>query len=160
MQIKTVTFLLFASLAAAQSVQELLKQIPSCAIPCIADASQAIGCAVNDNACQCEKADELTSEAIFCVSTDCEPEDLGTTTDVSTQICLLIAAQAGGNATESAGPNATTAGTSAISSNTDEPTVTPTNGGESQIVETPAAAVRAGAGMGLLGAAAMFALAL
>ncbi|RYO88897.1 hypothetical protein DL764_008665 [Monosporascus ibericus] len=160
MQIKTVAFSLLASLAAAQSIQELLQQIPSCAIPCLADASQAIGCAVNDNACQCRKADELTSEAIFCVSTDCEPAELGTTTDVSTQICLLVAKQAGGDAAESAGASATAAGTSAVSSNVDEPTATPTNEGESQTVETPAAAVRAGAGMGLLGAAAMVALAL
>ena len=121
MQAKTLAFALFASLAAAQSVQELLEQIPSCAVPCIADASQVIGCAIDDNACQCRRADELTSEAIFCVSTDCEPEDLGTTTDVSTRICLLIAAQAGGDAAESAGPSTTAAGTSAISSNMDEP---------------------------------------
>ncbi|RYO77373.1 hypothetical protein DL766_005610 [Monosporascus sp. MC13-8B] len=160
MQIKTVAFSLFASLAAAQSVQELLRRIPSCANPCLADASKAIGCAVNNNACQCKKSDEMTSEAIFCVSTNCEPEELGTTIDVSTQICLVVAKQAGGDAAESAGPSAIAAGTSAVSSNMDEPTSTPTNEGELQTVETPAAAVRAGAGMGLLGAAAMVALAL
>ncbi|RYP74126.1 hypothetical protein DL771_003184 [Monosporascus sp. 5C6A] len=155
MQIKTVAFSLFASLAAAQSVQELLEQIPSCARPCLANASRTIGCAVDDNACQCRNADELTSEAIFCVSTDCAPQDLGTTTTVSTQICLLIAKQAGSDAAESAGPSAT-----AVPPNMDEPTATPTNQGEPQTAETPAAAVRAGVGMGLLGAAAMVALAL
>ncbi|KAI0009942.1 hypothetical protein F4779DRAFT_335518 [Xylariaceae sp. FL0662B] len=143
-------------IAADDSVQDLISQIPSCATSCLDKASKAVGCAAGDNKCQCGKMDDLSQEALPCVSTSCEPSDLSTVTELSAKICAKVAVDAGGAAASSLVSSATGAlgsaigatatGASASASATSTPSA------------TPGAGSRAGVGMGL--AAAMAALAL
>lgn len=76
MQFKTLAIALFAAAVSADSLQELISQIPSCAKPCLDDASTKIGCSTTDNKCQCSKIDDLTTQAIGCVSSSCSADDL------------------------------------------------------------------------------------
>ncbi|KAI1395586.1 hypothetical protein F4819DRAFT_181127 [Hypoxylon fuscum] len=152
MQFKTLAIAFFAAAAAAESLQELIAEIPSCAKPCLDDASTKIGCSTTDNSCQCSKIDDLTKEAITCVSTSCNSDDLTKTTKLSAQICAAVAVDAGGAAASSIVSSAGAAATSAINSITGSTTTaaTPT--------ATSGAGNRAAAGFGF--AAAMAALAL
>ncbi|KAI0179477.1 hypothetical protein GGR52DRAFT_308142 [Hypoxylon sp. FL1284] len=151
MQLKTLTFALFAAVVAADSVTDLVSQIPSCAKSCLDSASTKIGCSATDNRCQCTKLDDLTKEAISCVSSSCTADDLTKTTKLSAEICAAVAADAGGDAASSimskAGAVATSAVDSVFGSDT---TATPT--------ATPGAGNRATAGLGLAAAIAALAL--
>ncbi|KAI6080507.1 hypothetical protein F4821DRAFT_58425 [Hypoxylon rubiginosum] len=152
MQFKTLAVAFFAAAVAADSVSDLVSQIPSCAKTCLDNASTAIGCSTTDTSCQCSKFDDLTKEGITCVSTSCTTDDLTKTTKLSAQICAAVAENAGGAAASSIVSSAGAAVTSAINSITGTgatPTATPA---------TPAAGNRAVVGLGF--AAAMAALAL
>ncbi|KAI1418308.1 hypothetical protein F5Y13DRAFT_58 [Hypoxylon sp. FL1857] len=156
MQFKTLAFALFAAAVSADSLQELISQIPSCAKPCLDDASTKIGCSTTDNKCQCTKIDDLTTEAIGCVSTSCSADDLTETTQLSTQICLAVAQDIGGATYSSVLSSAGAAATSAIGSLTG---VSATSASTTpSATATPGAGHRAAAGLGF--AAAMAALAL
>ncbi|KAI1394375.1 uncharacterized protein F4822DRAFT_424854 [Hypoxylon trugodes] len=148
MQFKTFAIAFFAGAVAAQSAQQLISEIPSCAKPCLDKASQAIGCSTTDNKCQCSKMDDLTTQAITCVSSECSVDDLTKATQLSAQICAAVAEDAGGAAATSAVSSASAALTSAVGDIVG--TATPT--------ATPGAGNRAAAGLGF--AAAMAALAL
>ncbi|KAI0383330.1 hypothetical protein F5Y04DRAFT_32804 [Hypomontagnella monticulosa] len=154
MQFRTLALTLFATAVAAQSAQELIAEIPSCAKPCLDSASTKIGCSTTDVKCQCGKIDDLTSEAITCVSTSCNTDDLSKTTKLSAQICGAVALGAGGDAVTSLVSSASAAATSAIGSavfgSATDATTTPT--------ATPAAGNRAVAGLGFAAAIAALAL--
>ncbi|KAI1085194.1 hypothetical protein F5B20DRAFT_521326 [Whalleya microplaca] len=155
MQFKTLALSLFVAVAAADSVSELISQIPSCAKPCLDDASTKVGCSTTDNKCQCSKMDDLTKQAITCVSTSCAASDLTKVSELSAKICTAVAAGAGSDTASSLVASASGALTSAAGSLTGASasataTSTPT--------ASPGAGSRAGVGMGL--AAAMAALAL
>ncbi|OTA98505.1 hypothetical protein M426DRAFT_17336 [Hypoxylon sp. CI-4A] len=151
MQFKTLAVALFAAVVAADSVQELISQIPSCAKPCLDNASTTIGCSTTDNKCQCGKIDDLTSEAIGCVSSSCSVDDLTAATKLSAEICAAVAVDAGGSAVTSAVSSASSAVNSAVGSLTGaDATATPT--------ATPGAGNRAVAGLGFAAAMAAFAL--
>ncbi|KAI1370476.1 hypothetical protein F4677DRAFT_451355 [Hypoxylon crocopeplum] len=153
MQFKTLALALFATAAAAQSIQDLISQIPPCAKPCLDSASTKIGCSTTDNKCQCSKIDDLTKEAITCVSTSCESSDLTKTTQLSAQICAAVAADAGGAAVSSIVSSANGAVTSAVGS-----LVGSATGAATTPTAAPDAGSRAAAGLGF--AAAMAALVL
>ncbi|KAI1099535.1 hypothetical protein F4804DRAFT_349299 [Jackrogersella minutella] len=154
MQFRTLALAFFAAASvSADSVQELVAEIPSCAKPCLDDASTKIGCSTTDNTCQCSKITDLTTEAIGCVSTSCSADDLADTTKLSSEICAAVAADAGTAAASSALSSAGSAATSAVGSilgSATSATATPT--------ATTGAGNRAVAGLGF--AAAMAALAL
>ena len=76
MQFKTFVYSALAATAAAQSLQDAVKQMPACAQTCIDAASPKIDCKVGDNACQCGKVDDLTKAALPCISTSCDPEEM------------------------------------------------------------------------------------
>ncbi|KAI1808837.1 hypothetical protein F4811DRAFT_499128 [Daldinia bambusicola] len=154
MQFKTLAIALFAAAATAESIQELISQIPSCAKPCLDNASTKIGCSTTDNKCQCNKIDDLTQEAITCVSTSCNSDDLTKATKLSGEICAAVAADAGGAAASSLISSASAAATSAIGSAV---TGSATDAASAP-TETPGAGNRAAAGLGF--AVAMAALAL
>ncbi|KAI5852041.1 hypothetical protein GGS23DRAFT_542619 [Durotheca rogersii] len=109
MQFKTLALTLFLAAAAAESVQELVAQIPACAKTCLDNASTEVGCAVSDNKCQCGKANDLTQASLICVSTSCTSDELSDTTELSARICAAVALEAGGDAIKSAGSAATSA---------------------------------------------------
>ncbi|KAI1778527.1 hypothetical protein F4818DRAFT_406377 [Hypoxylon cercidicola] len=152
MQFKTLAVALFATAAAAQSLPQLISQIPSCAKPCLDNASTAIGCSNTDANCQCSKFDDLTKEAITCVSTSCSTDDLTKTTKLSAQICAVVAEGAAGSAASSIVSSASAAVTSAVNSvlGGTATGATPT--------ATPAAGNRAVAGLGFAAAIAALAL--
>ncbi|KAI1466216.1 uncharacterized protein F4812DRAFT_100326 [Daldinia caldariorum] len=154
MQFKTLAVALFAAAAAAESVQELISQIPACAKPCLDSASTKIGCSTTDSKCQCSKIDDLTQESITCVSTSCDSDGLTKMTKLSGEICAAVAADAGGAAASSLISSASAAATSAIGSAVSS-SVTDA---ASSSTETPGAGNRAAAGLGF--AVAMAALAL
>ncbi|KAI0528310.1 hypothetical protein F5B22DRAFT_584566 [Xylaria bambusicola] len=163
MQFKTIALSLFVAVVAAESVDQLVKQIPSCATTCLNDAAKKAGCAVDDYKCQCDKILDITTDAIPCVSGACSGDDLTKTSQVTTQLCLAVAQQVGddtyssaiesltssiGSATRTANPSEATESGSAGSATTDA-SPAPTG-----------AANQAVAAMGVVGAAAMLALAL
>ncbi|XXH04153.1 hypothetical protein Hte_010566 [Hypoxylon texense] len=152
MQFKTLAVTLFAAVAAAQSITELISEIPTCAKSCLDNASTAIGCSTTDAQCQCSKFDDLTKEAITCVSTSCSTDDLTKTTKLSAQICAAVAEGAGSAAASSIVSSAGAAITSAVNSVVGGTTTgaTPT--------ATPAAGSRAAAGLGFAAAIAALAL--
>ncbi|KAK5628898.1 hypothetical protein RRF57_004613 [Xylaria bambusicola] len=76
MQFKNIALSLFVAAVAAESVDELVKQIPSCATTCLNDGAKKVGCAVDDYKCQCGKITDITSDAIPCVSAACSSDDL------------------------------------------------------------------------------------
>ncbi|KAI3326847.1 hypothetical protein HD806DRAFT_419076 [Xylariaceae sp. AK1471] len=188
MQFKTVVLSLFVAAAAAKSIDEIVAEIPSCAKPCLDDGSTKAGCAVDDHKCQCTNIDALTSNSIICISTGCNKDDLATTSQVTSELCLAVAQQVGDDtissvvqsitsAAGSAFSEATSAAGSALTSATGAAgsALTSATGAAGSAftsatgaagsatpsaTQTPAAANQAVAGMGMVGAAAIFALAL
>ncbi|KAI2467432.1 hypothetical protein F4781DRAFT_312116 [Annulohypoxylon bovei var. microspora] len=157
MQFTALALALFAAASvSAQSTQELISQIPSCAKPCLDDASTKIGCSTTDTTCQCGKIDDLTTQAIGCVSTSCSADDLTETTKLSAEICAVAAANAGGAAASSVVSSAGSAATSAIASLTGATATSSTT----SATTTPAtgAGNRAVAGLGFAAAVAALAL--
>ncbi|KAI1355111.1 hypothetical protein F5Y01DRAFT_197320 [Xylaria sp. FL0043] len=171
MQIKAVALSLFVALASADSLADLAAQIPSCAKSCIDDGAKQAGCASGDYNCECTNLTAITTNSITCISSNCSSDELQKTSDATTALCLQVAQQAGddayssaynsltsataaaGSATKSAGSaftSATAAAGSSVSSALSSASPT----------ATPGAANQAVAGMGMVGAAAMFALAL
>ncbi|KAL7622851.1 hypothetical protein AAE478_006530 [Parahypoxylon ruwenzoriense] len=153
MQFKTLALSLFVAVAAAESVQELISQIPSCAKPCLDSASTSIGCSTTDNKCQCSNINNLIQEAAGCVSTSCSANDLGETTQLSTRICAAVALEAGGDAVSSVISGASAAVTSVVGEVTGTGTdSTPT------ATATPGAGHRSVAGLGFAAVVAALAL--
>ncbi|KAI1363820.1 hypothetical protein F5Y08DRAFT_231591 [Xylaria arbuscula] len=171
MQFKTLALSLFAAVAAAESIDQLVAEIPSCATTCLNDAAKKAGCAVDDYTCQCTNILSITTDALPCVSGACSTDDLTKTSETTSNLCLQVAQQAGGDAYNSALDSLTSAIASATSSIGSEITGTATSttatqtsdaasAGSASPTATPGAANQAVAGMGMVGAAAIFALAL
>lgn len=90
MQIKTIVLSTFVALAAAETIQELVAQIPPCTKKCLDDASKQIGCDSSDNKCQCSKIDDLTSKSTPCII-NCQSDDLSSTYQSISFPILLVA---------------------------------------------------------------------
>ncbi|KAI0896675.1 hypothetical protein F4806DRAFT_436334 [Annulohypoxylon nitens] len=156
MQFTTLALALFAAAVSAQSTEQLISQIPSCAKPCLDDASTKIGCSTTDTSCQCSKIDDLTTQAIGCVSTSCSADDLTQTTKLSAEICAAIASDAGSAAASSAVSSAGSAATSVIASLTGATATSATT--SATATPTTGAGNRAVAGLGFAAAVAALAL--
>jgi len=71
-----------ASVAYSQSLSDLIGQLPSCALTCLATASTAGGCGLTDYACQCGPARAgITKSAAPCIASGCSADD-------ATSMCL------------------------------------------------------------------------
>ncbi|KAI1199392.1 hypothetical protein F5X97DRAFT_322366 [Nemania serpens] len=181
MQFRTIAISLFAALVAADHISDLASQVPSCAQSCLASAAQKAGCDATDYKCQCGKAGDITGNSALCLTTSCSSDDAAATYKKTAELCLAVAGQVGSDnlssaidslsgaftsATGAAGSaitSATGAAGSAITSATGAvgSALTPTRTGSlPPATPTPAAANQGVAGMGLVGAAAIFALAL
>ncbi|KAI1274563.1 hypothetical protein F5Y07DRAFT_211215 [Xylaria sp. FL0933] len=179
MQIKTVALSLFVALASADSLADLAAQIPSCAKSCIEDGAKQAGCASGDYNCECTNLTAITTNSITCVSSNCSSDELQKTSDATTALCLQVAQQAGDDAYSSAFNSLTSAGASDYTSATAAAGSATKSAGSAftsataaagssvssalssaSPTATPGAANQAVAGMGMVGAAAMFALAL
>ncbi|KAK6845864.1 hypothetical protein PG990_007681 [Apiospora arundinis] len=108
MQFKTIVLSAFVALAAAETIQELVAQIPACTKKCLDDASQKIGCASTDNKCQCGKIDDLTKNATPCII-GCQSDDMSKTLELSGKICAKVGGAQVGDAVSSIASGASTA---------------------------------------------------
>ncbi|KAI0967396.1 hypothetical protein F4678DRAFT_252186 [Xylaria arbuscula] len=197
MQFKTVAISLFATLVAAESIDQLAADIPSCAKTCIDNSAKQAGCDTTDYTCQCTNLTDITSNSLQCISSGCSTDDLTKTSEATSALCLAVAKQIGGDTYSSAIDSLTSAAGSAIatasaalSSATDaagsaftsatgaagsaftsatgaagSAFTSATGTADSSATSasptaTPAAANQAVAGMGMVGAAAIFVLAL
>ncbi|KAI0017052.1 hypothetical protein F4780DRAFT_796862 [Xylariomycetidae sp. FL0641] len=148
MQLKPLLVAALAAVAAADSIGDLVKQIPQCAKGCLDAASKEAGCDATDTACVCAHGTEVTKNAIGCLNSGCSQEDLSETTKLSTQICMAEAKGASGSAAASAMASATASMSAGATDASSKPSV------------TPGAGAHVKAGMGLVGAAALAAIAL
>ena len=56
------------AMPASDTISDLRKQIPSCALECIAEKSQEMGCEVTDLTCQCKQLEALTKAVAPCLA--------------------------------------------------------------------------------------------
>lgn len=72
----TVLTVFLAAFAAAKTIDELVEDIPTCAVTCIRDAASSVNCAISDFACSCSKQDQLTPSVVGCLSkSSCSADD-------------------------------------------------------------------------------------
>ena len=76
MQFKIVALSLLASLVAAETVQELTAELPSCAVTCINKAAQEENCAADDQQCKCKNAAKIMDPAFECAADTCTANEL------------------------------------------------------------------------------------
>ncbi|KAK1976938.1 hypothetical protein LZ30DRAFT_567526, partial [Colletotrichum cereale] len=87
MKYAAITCMLVA-IVAADTVNELVDQIPTCAVNCIRDAAQAVNCDITDFACSCSKITELTPNVVSCLATSgCSTADQAKVFQLTPQIC-------------------------------------------------------------------------
>ncbi|KAI0537179.1 hypothetical protein GGR58DRAFT_360637 [Xylaria digitata] len=178
MQFKAVAIPLFMALAAAQTfmlnddIDDLITQIPSCPRKCLDDANNRSSCDADDHVCQCDNTEKITNPALSCLS-DCTLKDQQKANQVGADICRAVrraqdksasasvAASTSGTAT-AAGTTITTATTTAAATATVANNAPADTNNDTAPSPTPSSAAvnQAVAGMGMVGAAAMFALAL
>ncbi|KAI1385802.1 uncharacterized protein F4822DRAFT_414190 [Hypoxylon trugodes] len=147
MQFTTAALSLFVAVAAAQNstLPDLVSQLPTCAAGCLNSSAQSAGCATTDFACLCgDKRESFISSITGCIalSSGCSGDDISKLQTLAPEICQA----------ESANPDpAAVASASGIVASA-VGTATPTS--------TPNAAAGSEIGMGLMGVAALAALAL
>lgn len=166
MQFKNLAFSLFAAAVAADDVNSLVAQIPSCALTCLVTSATQVNCGITDYKCQCENATELQAVATPCVSSACSVADQATALKISGEICVSLGYTAVTSAVNSAVTSATGAAGSALSSATSaigsaasSATATGTSSSATSSASTAAAAGRVEMGA-LAGVAAVVAFAL
>ncbi|KAI1139174.1 hypothetical protein F5Y05DRAFT_340274 [Hypoxylon sp. FL0543] len=148
MQFAAVSLSLFVAFAAAQnstSLPDLVSQLPQCASSCLSSAAQTAGCSAEDFTCLCgDKKESFISSITGCIglSGKCSSDDINKLTTLAPEICTA--------ATNNPDPSAVASASNIVSSAIG--TATPTS--------SPGAAARSEIGMGLVGAAALAALAL
>lgn len=72
----TIITVFLAAFAAAKTIDELVADIPTCAVTCIRDAATSVNCEISDFACSCAKQDQLTPVVVNCLSkSSCSADD-------------------------------------------------------------------------------------
>ncbi|KAK2008294.1 hypothetical protein LZ32DRAFT_462481 [Colletotrichum eremochloae] len=135
---------LLVAIVAADTINELVDQIPTCAVTCIRDQGKAVGCDITDFACSCGKITQLTPKVVSCLATSgCSTADQAKVFQVTPQICAQIT---GGGSQPTAAPTTSTSDGAGAGT---EPTVTSTT--------APGAAgkVQAAGWAGIIAAAAL-----
>ncbi|ORY69079.1 uncharacterized protein BCR38DRAFT_521975 [Pseudomassariella vexata] len=159
MLFKTLAISAFAALATAASVSDLISELPSCSTDCLQSAATEAGCSETDYSCQCGKTTDIRAAALTCLATACETSELLSVTTISAQICLAVAA---GSATSAAAGSAIGSASSAIgsaaSSIANDAFGTSTATGTAATSTQTGGVDRTEAGLGLMGAAAVFAM--
>lgn len=74
---KATLVAVLAALIQAQSISELVGQIPSCAVSCLTTAIGDSGCALTDYVCQCTNPghDTILAKGAGCISAACSTSD-------------------------------------------------------------------------------------
>jgi hypothetical protein len=78
MQFSRATLLaVLAALAQAQTISDLVGQIPSCAVSCLTTAISASGCGLTDYVCQCTTGhNAILANGAGCISKACSTNDV------------------------------------------------------------------------------------
>ncbi|TKW54448.1 hypothetical protein CTA1_9709 [Colletotrichum tanaceti] len=153
MKYTLVAFLLAASVA-AQTIDQLVEEIPTCAVTCIRDGAQKVNCDVTDFTCSCAKVGELTSSVVPCLATSgCSSSDQAKVLQIATQICAKVGE--GGQVSAAATSGAATSGTATTTS---ARTATEASAVTSTTAPSAADRLQAAGWAGAIAAAAAFAL--
>ncbi|KAJ3952805.1 hypothetical protein N0V92_010739 [Colletotrichum tropicale] len=150
----TIITAFLAAFAAAKTVDELVADIPTCAVTCIRDAATSVNCDISDFACSCAKQDQLTPVVVNCLSkSSCSADDQTKVLLTAQQICSQVSS--GVSATGSVG--ALASGASSTGTGTASATST---GAAAASTSSPAAAptMHVAGWAGALAAAAALAL--
>ncbi|EFQ31461.1 hypothetical protein CGRA01v4_11053 [Colletotrichum graminicola] len=103
----TAIISLLAAIVAADTVNQLVDQIPTCAVTCISDQSTAVGCDITNFACSCGKISELTPKVVSCLATSgCSTADQATVFRITPQICAQIGQTTVAAAADASSPTA------------------------------------------------------
>ncbi|KAH0424249.1 immunoreactive protein [Colletotrichum kahawae] len=87
----TIITAFLAAFAAAATVDELVAEIPTCAVTCIRDAATSVNCDISDFACSCAKQDQLTPVVVNCLSkSSCSADDQTKVLLTAQQICSQV----------------------------------------------------------------------
>ncbi|KAH7317868.1 hypothetical protein BKA65DRAFT_109299 [Rhexocercosporidium sp. MPI-PUGE-AT-0058] len=103
------TTILLSAVLGLATAQNLSGQ-PACASPCLSSAITAVGCALNDQGCQCGTGKASLQIAVAtCLIAGCSPSDLALAQQVGNQLCLAYSSTAAGLTIQtSTGPLTTT----------------------------------------------------
>ncbi|KAK6217051.1 hypothetical protein QIS74_07165 [Colletotrichum tabaci] len=145
----TLVVSLLAASVAAQTIDQLVEEIPTCAVTCIRDGAQAVNCDVTDFTCSCSKVGELTSSVVPCLATSgCNSSDQAKVLQLATQICAMVGE----------GGQVSAAATTATATTTSARTVTGAAAVTSSTAPSAADRLQAAGWAGAIAAAAAFAL--
>ncbi|GKT91353.1 CFEM domain-containing protein [Colletotrichum tofieldiae] len=122
---------MLAVLVAAETINELVDQIPTCAVNCIRDAAQTVNCDIQDFACSCSKITQLTPAVVSCLATSgCSSTDQAKVFQVTPQICAQVGES---NQVTAAGTAATTPTTGTATGAAVTSTTSPAAAGRMQV---------------------------
>ncbi|KAF4873486.1 GPI-anchored CFEM domain protein [Colletotrichum sp. SAR 10_86] len=134
----TIITAFLAAFAAAKTVDELVADIPTCAVTCIRDAATSVNCDISDFACSCAKQDQLTPVVVNCLSkSSCSADDQTKVLLTAQQICSQVssgvsatgsvgALASGASSTGTGTGTATASSTGAAAASTSSPAAAPT----------------------------------
>ncbi|EQB59323.1 hypothetical protein GCG54_00010909 [Colletotrichum gloeosporioides] len=130
----TIITAFLAAFAAAKTVDELVADIPTCAVTCIRDAATSVNCDISDFACSCAKQDQLTPVVVNCLSkSSCSADDQTKVLLTAQQICSQVSSgvsATGSVAALTSGASSTGSGgatsTGAAAASTSSPAAAPT----------------------------------
>ncbi|KAJ0337704.1 hypothetical protein COL922a_006503 [Colletotrichum nupharicola] len=130
----TIITAFLAAFAAAKTVDELVADIPTCAVTCIRDAATSVNCDISDFACSCAKQDQLTPVVVNCLSkSSCSADDQTKVLLTAQQICSQVSSgiSATGSVAALTGTSTGTASnsassTGAVAASTSSPAAAPT----------------------------------
>ncbi|GKT59970.1 CFEM domain-containing protein [Colletotrichum tofieldiae] len=122
---------MLAVLVAAETINDLVDQIPTCAVNCIRDAAQTVNCDIQDFACSCSKITQLTPAVVSCLATSgCSSTDQAKVFQVTPQICAQVGES---NQVTAAGTAATTPTTGTATGAAVTSTTSPAAAGRMQV---------------------------
>ncbi len=79
MQFKTLFVAALAGFVAAQDINTLISEIPSCALTCLLTGASDAGCGTSDYACQCSNQSTIQTSAEPCLTKACSTSDIAST---------------------------------------------------------------------------------
>jgi len=108
---------ILAAVAHSQTIARAVALLPACALTCLAPAIAAAGCSITDYACQCGPAmNAIAKQATPCIAAGCSNSETLSVQKITTEICVLQAAQPAGSSVVSSVSSAATGASSAVSS--------------------------------------------
>ncbi|KAK1992578.1 hypothetical protein LX36DRAFT_588120 [Colletotrichum falcatum] len=138
----TAVICLLVSIVAADTINELVDQIPTCAVTCIRDKSEEVGCDITNFACSCGKIADLSPKVVSCLAANsgCSDADQSKVFQLTPQICAQVSSEA-----------ATTTGAAAAA----DSTATTSTGAAAATGTSAAGNVQAAGWAGIIAAAAV-----